>query len=402
MRNGIEGFVPERLREAREARRIPSQVGLARALQVAASTVSRWEDGAIAPEPEMLAQIAKALSVRPEYFLRETFQTARPMFFRSQSSTLVRDLNYQRAQMRWLKEISFALQHYVDFPAVDIPDVLNGAHYKQLRDEDLERIAADLRVHWRMGEGPCDNVVQHLERIGAVVASIEMGTAKLDGLCSWSEPDGRPHILLANDKMSFARRQMDAAHEMAHAVLHRNVTEDEFRRDLPFIETQAFRLGSAFLMPAASFAIEARVPSLSSLLLQKERWRVSIKAQIKRLSDLDIIPEEFSRHLYKVYSAKGWSRDEPFDREWPLQEPHGLADAVRLIVESGTRTKNDLLANEFVIHPGDVEALCNLPPGWLARDSAEVVHLSVDRPSTGGRASSEDNVLPFPTDKRDE
>jgi Zn-dependent peptidase ImmA (M78 family) len=117
-----------------------------------------------------------------------------------------------------MQEISSVLQHYVDFPAIDFPDVLGGASYKQLRDNDIERIALDLRRHWRVGEGPCADMVAVLERVGAVVSTIEMGTAKLDGLCSWSASEGRPHILLATDKMSFPRRQMDAAHEMAHAV----------------------------------------------------------------------------------------------------------------------------------------------------------------------------------------
>lgn len=400
MKIGVEGFIPERLQEARDARRIPSQAGLARVLQIAASTVSRWEDGSSSPEPEMLDHIAKVLGVRREFFLRPTFESSKPIFFRSQSSTLVRDLNYQRVQIRWLKEISHVLQHYVEFPAVNIPDVMGRTHYSQLRDEDLEKIASDLRSHWGLGDGPCTNVVAHLESIGVIVASIEMGTAKLDGLCSWSEPDGRPHILLANDKMSFARRQMDAAHEMAHAVLHRNVSDEEFKRDLKNIETQAFRLGSAFLMPATSFAIEARVPSLGSLHAQKSRWKVSIKAQIKRLSDLEIIPEEFARHLYKVYSAKGWSREEPFDREWPLQEPKSLASAMHMIVDSGVRSKVELLKSEFTLNPSDVEALCNLPPGWLSRDLAEVVQLTGERPSAETRLNSGE-VIPFRKDDID-
>jgi len=89
-----------------------------------------------------------------------------------------------------------------------------------------------------------------------------------------------------------ARRQMDAAHEMAHAVLHRNVSEDGLRKDLKAIESQAFRLASAFLLPSTTYPHEVRHPSLATLLSLKERWRVSIKAQIKRLVDLDIIPPE--------------------------------------------------------------------------------------------------------------
>lgn len=155
-----------------------------------------------------------------------------------------------------------------------------------------------------------------MERVGFIIGVIEMGTAKLDGLCSWSPVGQRPHVLLASDKMSFARRQMDAAHEMAHGILHKNVTPEEFEKDLKTIESQAFRLASAFLMPSNTYPIEVRVPSLANLTQQKERWRVSIKAQIKRYADLELIPDEFATHLYKLYSAKGWSRGEPYDNVW--------------------------------------------------------------------------------------
>lgn len=366
---------------------------LARQLGINPSTVSRWEDGSAAPDLDVLQRLASELRVRQEFFLRPAFESAQPIFFRSQASTLSRDLNYQRAQMRWLQEISNTLEHYVDLPTLDLPDVLEGATYRQLRDEDVEGIALRLRQHWRMGDGPCADVVSVLERVGFVVGSIEMGTAKLDGLCSWSPVDGRPHILLANDKMSFPRRQMDAAHEMAHALLHRGVTKEEFARDLKFIETQAFRLASAFLMPSTSYPIEVRSPSLANLLTLKERWRVSIKAQIRRLADLEVIPPEFATHLYKLYSAKGWSREEPLDRQWEPSEPRVLRDALQLIVDEGVRTKADLLAVEFTITAGDVENLCGLPNGWFSRDAAEVVRLKA--PADRAPSVGEGSVIPF-------
>ena len=390
--SGTPGFIPERLREAREANRIPSQAALARLLQIVPSTVSRWEDGSSSPDPEMLIRLATELRVRPAFFLRPTFETSRPVFFRSQSSALVRDLNYQRSHMRWLQEIAGIVQHYVDLPSVDIPDVLKGASYRQLRDEDIEAIAADLREHWGLGVGPCGDMINLLERVGCVVASIEMGTSKLDGLCSWSA-DGRPHVLLALDKMSFARRQMDAGHELAHAVLHRSVSPEEFRRDLRQIEQQAFRLASALLLPATSFVVEARVASLSSFVTLKERWRVSIKAQIKRLADLEAIPPEYAQHLYKMYSAKGWSRQEPFDSEWPLQQPRVLRDALNLIVDGKVRTKADLLSNEFTHSAATVESLCNLPPGWF-KFEGEVVRLKAHPPSK--MADGVSRVIEFP------
>lgn len=316
------------------------------------------------------------------------------MFYRSLATTLVRDLDYQHSQMSWLHDVSAVLQHYVDLPLVDIPDVLGGASYRQLRDEDIERIALDLRRHWKIGEGPCADVVALLERVGFVVGSIEMGTSKLDGLCSWAADD-RPHILLATDKMSFPRRQMDAAHEMAHAILHRDVTEVELKQNLKDIETQAFRLASAFLLPSTTYPFEVPRPSLAALQTLKERWRVSIKAQIKRLADLEIIPEHHTTQLYKLYSAKGWTKEEPLDREWPVSEPRLLRDALNMVVSSGVRTKADLLAVEFTMRPGDVESLASLPPGWFSEMTGEVVQLKPDSARSGVKREYPGEVVNF-------
>ena len=394
MRVGIPGFVPERLTQAREARRIASKSALARLLSMNPSTVSRWEDGSSSPDEAAWMALADILHVRREFFLRPVFGSIRPMFHRTLSSTLVRDIEYQHAQMSWLHELSAMLQHYVDLPAVDVPDVLGGGSYKQLRDEDIERVALDLRRHWNVGYGPCADVVALLERVGAVVATIEMGTSKLDGLCSWSASEDRPHVLLATDKMSFPRRQMDAAHELAHAVLHKNVSDGDLKKNLKLIEAQAFRLASAFLMPSTTYPHEVSRPSLAALLALKERWRVSVKAQIKRLVDLDLIPVDHATLLYKLYSAKGWSRQEPFDREWAVPEPRNLSDAFHAIVGSGVRTKADLLAVEFTMSAGDVENLANLPNGWFSSEAAQIVQLRLEpRPASPPAAAGA--VLPF-------
>lgn len=394
MRLGTPGFVAERLVEARAARRIPSKTAFARLLGVHPSTVSRWEEGAIAPDSETLTAIADLLQVRREYFLRPINKSSRPLFFRSLSNVLARDSGYQETQIGWLQELSHIIGHYVDFPQCDIPDVLRGASYKQLRDEDIEEIALDLRRRWGLGEGPCIDMVPLLERVGCIVGAIEIGTSRLDGVCSWSPVDDRPHILLANDKMSFPRRQMDAAHELGHAVLHREVSFEDLRRDLTeIIEPQAFRFASAFLMPSTSYPHEVRSPSLAGLLGLKERWRVSVKAQIKRLVDLAIIPSDHATYLYKLYSAKGWAREEPLDRQWPLSEPKILADSLNLIVDAGIRTKTDLLSVEFVLKAGEVENLTALPHGWFARERAEVVQLKSERKRQ--IAEGEGVVLPF-------
>jgi Zn-dependent peptidase ImmA (M78 family)/transcriptional regulator with XRE-family HTH domain len=397
MRVGTPGFVPERLIEARSARRIPSQKALASLISVTPGSVSKWESGTHAPDTETLTLLAEQLRVRREFFLRPVYKSAHPFFARSLTSTLERDRNYQESQMLWLQEVSSIVGHYVDFPQLDIPDVLNGTTYKQLRDADIERIALDLRRHWNIGDGPCTDVVALLSKIGCVVGSIEIGTAKLDGLCGWSEIEKRPHILLSTDKMSFPRRQMDAAHELGHAILHANVTKEEAKRDHQEIETQAFRFASAFLMPSTTYPYEVRNPSLASLVALKSRWRVSVKAQIKRLSDLELIPSEYATSLYKLYSAKGWSREEPLDHEWPLSEPSILRDALNLIVDSGSRTKADLLSVEFTMQAGDIENITSLPAGWFSDKTGLVLQLKQRSEREISNNSDMGVVISFPS-----
>jgi Zn-dependent peptidase ImmA (M78 family) len=197
------------------------------------------------------------------------------------------------------------------------------------------------------------------------------------------------------DKMSFPRRQMDGAHELAHAVLHRNVTQQEFCENIKEIEAQAFRLASAFLMPSTTYPHEVRRPSLATLLSLKDRWRVSIKAQIHRLTALGIIPAEYVTDLYKLYSAKGWTKQEPLDSEWTLTEPRTLRDALNLLVSSNVRTKADLLAVEFTMSPDDIERLAALPDAWFTEKEGQLVQWKKETERTREAFAGSGLVIPF-------
>lgn len=376
MRSGTPRFIAARLTEARDARGVTTLIGLAGLLGVNTSSVSRWEDGKSAPTDEKVMELASKFNLRPSYFLRPPIEHGDgPVFFRSLASARKRDIGRQLARLRWFQEIAIIIQHYANLPPITIPDAVKGISYRQLRDEDIEQIAHDLRQSWSLGDQPISNMVDVLERAGFIVGADEMGTTALDGLCNWSQHDNRPYILLAKDKMSFFRRQMDAAHEMAHAVLHRHVTAAELKADFELIEKQAFRLASAFLMPATSFVLEARSPNLSTLVRLKDRWRVSIKAMIRRCSDLEVISPDAAVQLYKYYSAKGWNREEPLDRSIPVAKPRSLAQAVGMIVDNGVRTKEELIANEFIISARDIEELLCLEEGWFSIQTGQVIAL---------------------------
>ncbi len=51
------------------------------------------------------------------------------------------DISRQLARLRWLQEIATVIQHYANLPPVNVPDALAGTSYRQLRNDDIERIA---------------------------------------------------------------------------------------------------------------------------------------------------------------------------------------------------------------------------------------------------------------------
>lgn len=378
MRSGVQQFVGEKLKEAREARGITSRKALADLMQRAASTIIRWEEGENTPEPAALSELSSVLKVPEDFFLSSRDdQNAGPAFFRSFAGALKGDRLVQLARLRWLEDITALAEHYAYLPEVDIPDLLAGRSFKSLRDEDIEEAASALRFHWGLGSRPISDALTLVENHGVIVASETMESTKLDGLSRWGN-DGRPYMLLANDKQSFVRRQFDVAHELGHIVLHRQITKPEFEDNFKLIEEQAHKFASAFLLPAEQFSIEIGRINLTELERLKVRWRVSIKAQIMRLNRLNMIDNETYQRLFKSYSARGYqSKGEPYDDSWPLSQPSTLADVFVALIDSDFLSKEALI-NDLPLLPHDVESLVGLPSAWLSAKPAKIVEFRSD------------------------
>ena len=277
--------------------------------------------------------------------------------------------------MRWLQHISLTLQESLEFPNVNIGDAIQEGDYTSLSDSDLEDIAIYLRRLWGLGDGPIRNISLVLENAGVTIGIDEVGSTKIDGQANWSAADNRPYILLARDKYTAFRRQMDLAHEMSHLVLHKNVSKAQLERDFELIEHQAKYLAGAFMMPERSFTAEIPSLSLDGFLSLKKRWMVAIGAMIMRAEQLGILNEEAARRLWKYRATRGWNRREPLDHpsETPVEEPRFLRRSIELLSTEGIRTKRDLLETDIGLGATDVEMLASLEPGYFAEGNAEVV-----------------------------
>ncbi len=394
-----EFFVKERLSEVRDARGI-TQADLAAALNRSASTISNWERGEQAPEPASLRQLAETLGVPLGYFsVPMPDHGPGAIFFRSLANATARIRTREKARMRWLQHISLVLQQTLDFPAVNLPQIVKAGEYKKLSHDDLENIAAELRRHWRLGEGPIREAMLVVENAGIVVGVDVVGSTKIDGQANWSGCDGLPYILLASDKNTAFRRQMDVAHELAHLILHRGITDAELAQNFDVIEDQAKYLACAFLLPHRSFAAEISSLSLDGFLSLKAKWKVSIGAMIMRARQLDILSELGSQKLWKYRATRGWHKREPLDlpTETPVDEPRLLRRSIEMVVNAQVRTKADLVNLDICLSGSDIETLACLVPNYF-NESATVVPLE---PRLKSETKSEEGALVVPFRRRD-
>lgn len=183
-------------------------------------------------------------------------------------------------------------------------------------------IARDVRKKLGILRGPIPDLITLLERNGIIIFKYQLDSSKVDAL-SGTTLKGRPIILL-NSSWPNDRIRFSLAHELGHIVMHsdmRVVTESST------METQADEFASEFLLP--SYEIKPFLYNLNLVTLYelKRRWKVSMRAIIRKSKDLGCIDNNKYRNWQISFSKKGYNVHEPFPL--PLESP----TAIRKIVD---------------------------------------------------------------------
>lgn len=349
-RAAVSLFDPARLRIARQLQRL-KRVELAEMVGVSAAAISQYEAGGARPRPAVLAELAMKLGM-PVGFFASTGRAIPPLdagqgFFRSLRRTTQLDRDAAMAEAAILADLVAAVEQRVVLPALDLPTDM--AVQDTALPEEIEERADELRRRWDMGQEPVKNVVRLLERHGVVVARLSLAQ-DVDAF-SWPAP-ARPLVILGTEKGVKDRSRLDAAHELAHLVLH--ISDPEPAN--PVMERQAFRFGAAFLIPAAVFREEfggSRI-DWGRLLELKIRWQVSMASMLYRARDLGILSPSGYESAMKQMSRRGWRTREPGDLGLP-ERPALLRKAAELLERSGSSV--DDLANAVELPVDKVQAL---------------------------------------------
>jgi Zn-dependent peptidase ImmA (M78 family)/DNA-binding XRE family transcriptional regulator len=291
-------FNPSRLAQARRRRGL-SQRAVAQLVGVTDRTARRWENGEKAPDPAHLALLAQKLDFDVSYFFRPD-PAALPVeavSFRALTKARASDRERAVAGGEMALELSDWLDANFDLPEPELPDL---RHYRN----DPEGAAIALRAAWGLGDKSIANMVHLLEAKGVRVFSLAEDCREIDAYSFWQGE--RPFIFL-NTLKSSEHSRFDAAHELAHLVLHRHGgTPDRSE------EREANAFAGAFLMPASSITSFApRVVALPTLVQAKRHWNVSVAALAHRLHDLKLISDWQYWALCRDIQIAGYRTAEP-------------------------------------------------------------------------------------------
>lgn len=401
MRTGVEGFQGQRLSQLRMVHNL-TLAELGEQVGRSSSTVSAWEKGSQLPEVESFDRLCRVFGVSRMWFLRPVptagHERQRPYFFRSQAAAHKQARERSQLYLAWLQEISDFFQDAMEWPAVNVP-MLDADDCRLISDEEIEEIARECRETWKLGTAPIPNVIQVMENAGIICTRATLGHVKMDGVSHMSVLDGRPYVLVAEDKANAIRNRFDAAHELGHVVLHSRIPASQYRKKelYDLLEAQAHRFASAFLMPPESFAQEVVWPTLDNLLSLKSRWKVSVAAMIVRCRDLSLLSEQLELRLWKGRSARKWTKGEPGDDAFAFEQPKLMMRGAHLLVDNGIFDRAELV-HQIGLSPETIEMLCNLRPGYLSAQpeaGGNVVPLKLKHNAgRSGRATRAD-VLPF-------
>jgi Zn-dependent peptidase ImmA (M78 family)/DNA-binding XRE family transcriptional regulator len=307
--------------------------------------VHQLETGAKEPTRELLAALAAALEVTEGFFALPMLRAVREddCHFRRLATAPRTILAQAAARGTTVEAIVDELDKRLRLPAVDFPEAQSPASF-----DEVEAIAEDARHHWKLGlDAPITNMTRVVENAGAVVIHFDDISDRIDAL---SIARRRPLIVRSSAKTAAVRLRFDLAHEAGHLIMHQGVITGD-----KLTEEQAHRFASAFLIPRDAFAREfprtRRMLDWSGLFAMKLRWRMSVRAILRRAFDLGLIDAAQYRvgniHLSKTGQAKA----EKFDDSIVSESPELLHSALAYLANSNLANLHHMVADLGMTEP---------------------------------------------------
>lgn len=263
---------------------------------VTKQSLSKYEQGVMKPDSELIIQISNILNVPVNYFYSEPSVAIHfeNIDFRKYSTKVSSfEVESIKEKAKSVFERYFELENILN-----IQDETQYFEYAQIihNNQDIENAANQLRTEWNLGYDPIPDVVEMLEDKGYKVIEIDASTA-FDGFKA--EVNNKKVIVLRKTapEDDVVRKRFTALHELAHHALQfaEGISEKEE-------EKLCHAFASAILYPAEMARKELHKDRFhfyqKELQLIKERWGISFTAIFNRALFLGII----NNNVYKRFN----------------------------------------------------------------------------------------------------
>lgn len=303
-------MIGHRIRQARLAAGFTLDA-LGEKVGVTHTAIQKYEKGAMTPPSSQLLKLAKACGVRAEYFFRtHQVELLQPEFRRlatfgktAQEALKIKvvDLVEKRVELLGFFPESPLLQFE---PPAGIPEHINTS-------DEIEAFADQVRDAWKLGLDPIGDLTDTLEALGLIVIVVDEANPGFSGLTAIAQAsDGRRYPIVAvSSQWHGDRQRFTLAHELGHLLL------DGRLHPLIDEEKACNRFAGAFLAPKAAvvqlLGPVRRGVEWQELFALKHEFGLSMAGWLQRAKQCGVISEATHLSLWKLFSAKGWRKNEP-------------------------------------------------------------------------------------------
>lgn len=307
-----------------------TQKDAAIAIGISQGKLSKAERGDQNLPNDVLDKLASYYDVPFEFFNQEWDSTPiAHVYYRRRITIPTKILDSISAEIRRRKCAIDELMKAVDLPEYDL------GFYPLKDGMTIDRAVSNVRYILKCVNGPLTNLAKRLENHGIIIQMFDFGTEKMDGMATITN-HGRKVIFL-NSLMSNDRIRFSLAHELGHMVLHVDDIPDDSRD----VEEEANEFASQLLMPSKEIKPQLYNLNFNKLMDLKQRWRVSMRALVKRALDLQTIPYSIYRNFQINFSKRGYNKVEPCPI--PLESITILDDVLKLYQSELEYDDDDLM-----------------------------------------------------------
>jgi Zn-dependent peptidase ImmA (M78 family)/DNA-binding XRE family transcriptional regulator len=250
--------------------------------------LNKYEQNTMKPSGTVLLALAKALDIKPDYFLKTSNIQIAPVEFRKKAKLSAK-------QEESIKErVKDVLERYLEVEGLlNINTKFNNPIKNKVITavEDVEEATLKLIAAWHLGYDPIPNVLEMLEDNAIKVIEID-APDEFDGLSTFV---GTIPVVVVNKNYTIERKRFTALHELGHIVLKIEDGADK--------ERICHAFAGAMLLPDDSLerliGEKRNNIAMGELVSIKEQFGISVQAIMMRASLKGIIDKNAATRFWQ-------------------------------------------------------------------------------------------------------